>query len=326
VSGLFDSLCHYLRLTLLAHPGQSAPPVTAHSFSSVRGASIARRVEQLYNAVCQSFGRQGSGLDGRYLVHAGDELVLIQCQQESFTYLTLDGLHALHETLAEPSDRFRPLTVDPLTLSDHPIPAIYALNRPDQIQIFYDSRNLYILDEQGSLFHQHLQSTDEHYLLVQQQRFFNGLLLLRNLTASNPLHRLLLDAPEFYRLQPERDGRYRAEARTPPGHRMPDSYMELRFIGDSLELNNSPYLLICGEREFSSLELGDTIYREVAGYLLSQRQGRQDYPIYLTGLELSGAAQERAGATIEILRFRHRLESQLNQALQRLISDNGPER
>lgn len=322
-SGLLDSLCHFLRLAQQAPETEPVPTVTAHSFSSVRGSSMAKRVEQLFNDVSHSFSTDGAGPDSRYLLQADDQHYLIQQQEERFSFFPVDSWDELLEVLAQPQSRYRTVTIDRIALGDTPLPVIFRANHRGVIQVFYhtdmNQTELFILDEFGSLFHQRLNGTDEHYLLVQQQRFLNGLRLLRSLLADGPTQRLLLDAPEFYRLSRSLDGEYLIEPRTPPRHRLTESYLELRLISDGLDLNQSPHLLVCGDHEFSSIEHGDSIYTAVAEYVLSRRKSSQTYPIYLTGLELSGAATEGNWPTIKLLNFKKRLESRLNQALRQLV-------
>lgn len=319
--GLLDCLCHYLRMALQGDAARQPPRATAHCFNSVRGGSTARRVEQLFNDALHCFSPAGSGLESRYVQQIGDDLYLIHHQNGKFSYFPVGGEQELLDILAEPQRSFRPTTIDSLSLATTPLPCILRHNRAGAIQLFYNIRQgqteLYILDEHGALFHQQMQEADEHYLLVQQQRFLKGMLLQRSLSlpGDRPAQRYLLDAPEFYHLQRNRDGEYRAEPRTPPRHRLPDSYMELRLVSDSLELNQAPHLLVCGEREFSSLEYGQELYSAVARHLLERRIGHQAYPIYLTSLELTGIGSEEDATTIQLLQFKKRLEGRLNQAL-----------
>ena len=322
ISGLLDSLCHFLRLALL-NRGSGAPPrVTAHSFSSVRSSGIARRVEALFNDVARAMGPEGSGLDTRYLLQAGDEYYLIQRQQDNIGYLTLNDQQELLDLLAEPRHRFRPLVIDPNALQDTPLPELFRLNRKGVIQLFHLTgkglTRLYVLDEHGALFQQELPATDEHYLLLQQQRFLDGIRLMRSLMAEEPAHRLLLDAPEFFALERDREGRFVASPRTPPRHRLPDNYLELRLVSEGLDLNRAPHVLVCGEQEFSSLEHGPLLLDRVVEYILSQRRSRQSYPIYLTGLELSGVSGEGVASTCELYRFKKRLERRLNRVMEQL--------
>ncbi|MCG8426061.1 MAG: hypothetical protein MI754_01735, partial [Chromatiales bacterium] len=144
------------------------------------------------------------------------------------------------------------------------------------------------------------------------------LLLMRNLTEGPAAHELLLHAPEFYRLEQDREGRFYAEPKTPPRHNFPDNYMELRLISENLELQSAQHYLICGDKEFNSLSFGAQLYTAVAEYVLSQRNNRQTYPIYLTGLELTEPNNPNGWNTIQLLQFKKRLEARLNYALQRV--------
>ncbi len=319
ISGLLNSLCHFLRLALI-HPGKGGiPEVSAHSFSSVRASGIARRVEKLFNDVGRSFSPEAAGLYSRYLLQVGHDYYLIQCRQQNFSYIELQNQDDLLDLLGEPQFQFCAVVIDEMTLQETPLPVIFEHNREGLIQLFYytekETTHLYALDEQGALFRQQTQTTDEQYLILQQQRFLNGIRMMRSLLAEEPAHRLLLDAPEFYRLSRDREQRFTAELRTPPRHRLPDTYLELRLLSEGLELNSYPYMLVCGDREFGSLEYGDQLFEAVAEFILTHRRNRQSYPIYLTGLELSGVSGEGLAPTIELFNFKKRLEHRLNQAL-----------
>ena len=319
--GLLDSLCHYLRLAVPVEGTRSIPEVSVHSYSSVRSIGIARRVERLFNQAANCFATAGESAR-RYLLQADDHYYMVQREPETFSATRLADLDELLDLLAEPSPRFHSLVIDELALQETPYPALYRINRPGIIQLFYltekGQTRLFVLDEQGALFHQRLHATDEHYLLLQLQRFLNGVQMMRSLLSNESAHRLLLDAPEFHALVRDRQGRLHTEPRTPPRHRMPDNYLDLRVISEGLDLQRGPFLLVCGDREFSSLNHGDALYRDVAHFLLDQRQGRQSYPIYLTGLELSGLSGEGQATTIELFNFKKRLEQRLNQALEQL--------
>ena len=321
---LLNTLCHYLRL-LLNVPETALPVVSAHSYSSVRSQGIARRVEELFNAVSRAFSPSGHGLSCRYLLRLGDDHYLIQNAREKFFHIRVSSPDELSDLLAQPLTEFSPVVIDRMTLTESPLPAIYELNQPGIIQLFYLNEKehtlLFILDELGALFQQQLPVTEEHYLLLQQHRFINGICLMRNLQSEDPAYRLLLNAPEFYRLTQSRDGKYSAQSRIPPRNRLSDNYLELRLLSDDLSLNQSPQVLTCGEREFSSLEFGDRLFLAVAEYLLSQRRNRQAYPIYLTGLELSSLSSGNSASTIELFNFKRRLEQRLCEAMALLSKD-----
>ena len=225
--------------------------------------------------------------------------------------------------LSEPLYRYRALVIDEMALPDTPYPAIFQQNQEGIVQLFFHSdkanTHLYVLDEQGALFHQQMPPTETHHLLLQQQRFLDGIRLLRSLLTEEPAHRLLLDSPEFYQLSRDREGRFVTSLRTPPRHRLPDSYLDLRLVSEGLHLSQAPYLLVCGDREFSSLEHGEALFTRVVEYLITKRSNHRAYPIYLTGIESAGIAGEGLSSTIELYQFKKRLERKLNQALAQLL-------
>ncbi|OOZ36093.1 class I adenylate cyclase [Solemya velesiana gill symbiont] len=324
LDGLLESLCNYMRLTLTANHGYPSPTVTAHSFSSIRAEGIAKRIEELFNDVCHCFGPKGPGINSRYVMQGGDGYYMIQSKRDGYSHFQINSWNELLETLSLPNENFRPVCVDRYALASTPLPAIYRSNKEGVVQVFYITgkqlSEIFVLDENGSLFHQRLQGTDEHYLVAQQQRFFNGLMLLHNLLADEPSDPTLLQEPRFYRINKSHEGKFTTQKRRLSTRHLPENYLELRVTSSGLDLNLTPFVLSCGEAEYSSLDLGQGIYETVARHILSQRKNRQTYPIYLTALELSGSAVERSWSTIDLLKYKKRLEGRLNQALQQIYS------
>ena len=74
------------------------------------------------------------------------------------------------------------------------------------------------------------------------------------------------------------------------------------------------------DREYSSLDHGINLFREVAKYVLSRRPSGERYPIYITDLDLAPALLgERASSqfqVIEYLNFKKRIEEKLNYELE----------
>lgn len=119
-TGLADSICRYLSLTLHHHPQRSAPEVVALGHSSIRAAAIARRVEILFNSVCANFGPEGKGPDSRYLFQADDDHYLIQKDRDGFSYFSVRSIEELYEIIGQPQSRFRPMVIDDYALQDTP--------------------------------------------------------------------------------------------------------------------------------------------------------------------------------------------------------------
>ncbi len=320
-AGLLDGICQYLVLAMQVSPGMPQPVVNARGFSSNRASSIAQRVEQVYQDIYLNFSQARSGLDSRYIIQIDDNYYLIQRHEKEFTWFEMDDLPALLEELGQPLSHYRPTVIDPQTLMDSPIPTVLQQNRPDQIQLFfYTARgytDLYILDEQGALFCQQIEGANEHHLLVQQQRFFEQHLARRDLLSAAGTA-CTSERMQYYRLSKGRGGQWRLTERHPPIGEIPFDYLELRLLSGSADLTKGYYSLLCRNREFSAVEYGEQIYRAVAEQVLAWRRGDTNYPLYLTGVELSGVITSRSSSTIEMLHLKKHLEMQLNQALAKL--------
>jgi adenylate cyclase class 1 len=85
------------------------------------------------------------------------------------------------------------------------------------------------------------------------------------------------------------------------------------------------FLAAIGAREFSSLEFGEHLFREVARYILERRRSGLHYPIYITDIDLShrlaGVAGTERLQTVHYLEYKKLIEERLNQALVALTQD-----
>ena len=320
-TGLADSICRYLSLTLHNNPDRNAPEVVALGHSSIRAAAIAKRVETLFNDVCATFGPEGQGPDSRYLFQADDDYYLIHKDRDGFSYFSVGSTKELYEIMGRPQSRFRPMIIDSYALQETPLPIIMQQNIEGIIQVYYYNKDnetyLYIMDEQGALFQQVIPGSNEKHLLVQQKRFFSDLLITRSLQNDDNALSGVLDAPVFFCLSKDRNGNWLTDARTPPLDQFYEEYTELRLITEGIDLNRSAHLLLCDGHEFSSLEYGDGLFHAVAKYIMAQRRSNRDYPIYITGIEFTRSALEQLWSTVELLQFKKRLEGRLNVELKR---------
>ncbi len=308
--GLLEALCSLLNL--LPEPGEDAPMVDAYSFSSVRGRQIALRVVELFNHILLRF-RSGELDNGRYAFRIGREFFIVQREDRRYSWRSLDSFESLLEELQQPQRVFRQLEFDPEIMVNSPYPVIFKAGRPDLIQLFFQIKaqqtDIYILDEQGTLFRQTLAADSPRFLMLQQRRFLNSLQQLHNLLPGDSGN--LLAEPEFFELIQSTSGEFSCERRRVPLVRA-DDYMELTLVSDTAERGARTLSLICGDREFSRLEYGEDLYGSTAEYIHSLRRGDQHYPIYLTSLRLSSFQPIEPPTTSELLVLKRQVETRLN--------------
>ncbi|MET0050111.1 MAG: class I adenylate cyclase [Candidatus Thiodiazotropha sp.] len=308
--GLMDVLCHTLDLQFPDRDQETQ--VQAFSFSSVRGSQIAHRVTELFEHVIRRF-RSGDLNNGRYVFRMGKEFFIIQHQDKGYVWRSLDGFESLQEELMQPQQVFRALEFDPEILASSPYPVLFAANKPDLLQVFYQVQgqqaDLYILDEQGSLFEQTLRTDSPRFLMLQQRRFLNSLQQLRNLVSDQPGD--LLAEAQFYELSREIKGEWKILTRQIPLAERED-YLDVTLVTDSAEMDARVLSLICGEREFSALEYSDELYTAAAMYIHGLRNGTTRYPIYLTSVRLGGLQISHGLYTVNLLNLKKRVEDRLN--------------
>jgi adenylate cyclase class 1 len=309
--GLMEVLCFILNQQPDA---DLAPPqIKAYSYSGVRGTQIALRVTELFNHVVDRF-RNGELENGRYVFRMGKTFYIVQKRADKgFVWQSLESFETMLDELEQPQQIYRSLEFDPEILAKSPYPALYKLNKPDVIQLFFsieDKRaEIYVLDEQGALFHQAIAVDNPRFLIRQQRRFLNSLQQLRNLVLDTESNLLL--EPEFYQLYRKKDSHYSPEYRRVP-LMYGDDYLELTMISDSSLTRKEPESLICGDREFTRLEYGDDLYSATIDYIHSIRRGDERYPIYLTSMRLSGLNRVQTLSTVDLLNMKKHVEERLN--------------
>jgi adenylate cyclase class 1 len=94
-------------------------------------------------------------------------------------------------------------------------------------------------------------------------------------------------------------------------------HFEVQAVGRRTADNKIAYDIRCGDREFLYSQWGEGIYREVADFILQQRNQRKRYPCYLTDIDLTDfSASGTWLQTIVYLQHKQKIERSLNRALQ----------
>jgi len=152
VTGLMACLKEYM---LWAPPskGRRPPSTNPRSFSSYRGISIAKRVEQLFNSVYECFYSTRYASVTRFILGVEWEYYILSLEDDSLHYHKADSQEALVKYLSIPTETYSQCVFDVETLENHVLPAIYSINKPGSVQCFYEikkeSADIYVLDEKG---------------------------------------------------------------------------------------------------------------------------------------------------------------------------------
>ncbi len=315
-NALMDCLCDYLAWS----PVSSAtppPPIPCYSFSSTRGPAIARRIEELYNAVIDCYYHGEDCGNARYVLHAGQYYYVLQPENDSPRYQRLDSYPALLRYLGNPQEEFSRAVIDRHTLLETPLSMIFQVNRRNIVQLFYQvngsKADIYVLDEKGSLFQQRIQFHDKFTLLAQFQRFLESVQPRCAAIAGTTLD------IEYYQIIRDGASKFSVQSQHIQPLQRSHAYLGIQVIGDVLENGDTVFTMYCGKREFSTQEYGEDLFRHVANYVLAQRSSGSNYPIYITDIDLSkgllGADAVHGLQTVHLLTYKQRIESHLNKEL-----------
>jgi len=321
-AALLECLCDYLAWSPIGAAAPPSPPVL--SFSSARGMAIAHRVEELFRDTIQCFYTSPGGDSARYVVRVEHTHYLLQAENRVPRFRRAGSGAELVRVLGESQDHFSPIVFDRYAAEGSVVSHIVERNRPHVVQVFFqphgEQADVFILDEQGSLFHQTAEYHAASVLAGQFQRFIEAVVRRCNATERAPDDLNVSMAPEFYRIRRTATGQVSTEPYTQPTQ-APSDYLSIQVIGEQPGLEGPVFSLFCEGQEFSSLEYGEKVFAEVARFVLAYRRDRVRYPIYITDIDVSRSLLAGDGArlqTVHYLNYKRTIEQRLNSALQSL--------
>lgn len=323
VTGLLDCVRDYLRW---APVNTSTPPpdISAHCFSFARAVTIRQRMEELFADIVSCFYSEHYGAAARYVLSVEHVYYVLTMEDGVLKYEHANSYNELLRILSSAQSTFRPIMLDRYALTSTVLPQVLSVNKPDTIQAFFqtvgEDTDVYVVDELGSVVFQRLPSSERNAVLSHFARFFDAI-AHRNAFGGEQGGEVTQTQLEFYEIvQSPHDKRYFLVRREPLRQPAGLGGFNIQVIGSSNEVSQSGVTIYCDEQEFSSMEFGADLYREVAKFVLQRRQSRQRYPIYITDLDLPAAMVGKDTGrghvqTAVLLNYKRAIERQLSNAI-----------
>jgi adenylate cyclase class 1 len=321
IEGLFQAIQEYMRWSPPSN-GVQPPTINAVSYSCYRGNAIAHRVEALFQDIMDCFYNRNHSPATRYVMAVEWDYYLLYLQDDILQYQKAGNLQALSQVLAKPSREFRQVVFDSQTLSDDVLPTLYAHNRAGVVQVFFQIQNdkvqTYILDEQGSLFTHESKFYDAISMVNQYERFFQSIhKRMQYLRSEGRGHTEQTPRLEFYYVEKGKDNTWQLVQHRSSSLFKSKDYIKLQVLGDRIA-NEVIFTVYCNDREYTTVEHGESLYQHVANYILQHRQEDKEYPIYITDIDLSKSllgAEYASVQTVHYLQYKRHFESKLQQFL-----------
>jgi len=325
LDGLLDCICQFLRWNVNSVAVGKKYKFSAYSFSSTHSISIARRIEELFNDLMLTFFRKGKPNALRYIVEVQQAFYVLYLEKDAFAYVKATTEKELYVRLSEPQSEFSVIKADKYALGKTILPAVFPKNKRGKIQVFYEKvgeyANIFVLDEQGALFHQRLPFHDDHALINQYMLFFDSVLSRQRLVADDGAFPVMDEDIAFCRVTKIIGQKCRFERKMINQDRLKRSYFHVQVIGNVVD-QKTVFTAYCEDKEFSSFDYGNNLFHEVAAYVLSKRASGIKYPIYITDLDLAPALlRDRVASNVQIidyLNYKKRIEEKLNNELKKL--------
>ena len=320
--GLLKCISDYTRFAPVTNNVMPAK-VNGYSVGSHHASYVARRMEELFAALINTYYHCPDGQYSRYIFIIEDDYFITEYRDGTLEFKKSTSVQELIRNLSAPRPEFSPVVFDPKVECNFPLPEIYRLNKPATIQTYFYVENqkvcLYILDERGSLITMVMPFYDYKSLINHLRIFFVSITKRRNILLTDDCLRVEEIATEFYRLTQEKDKSYSAKLID----KMPDSdhsrYFNIQVLGDLDENRQSSLTIYCEDHEFSTLEYGQNIFTAVVKHIIKQRKDSATYPIYITDIDLSRnlffLSDIKNLQTIHYLEYKKRIETKLNATL-----------
>ena len=328
INEVMECLCKNIQMSSISN-NIILPIISAYSFSSTLNQTVAQRVESLFNTVIRFFHRSDTSECSRYIIGVENNYFLLQRYHSSnnkpmVSYNRVGDYSALLARLSQVEPSYSAVVFDELTLQNHFLPAIYAAHQHGQIDVYVhvegNIANIYILDEQGALFHTKQEFYNLDTIMAHYDSFFYAVTQrINSFCLENGQSRRL--KVRFYTLRQvlrhwDIKPYYIDHMQIPINP--VDVTVIIEVINDQTEYN-----IFCNNREFTSLHYGDNVFSQLAEHILSLRIGKVNYPLYISDIDLPLESDNddarQTPQTINYLRYKIKFEQQLNSALNKLF-------
>jgi adenylate cyclase, class 1 len=318
---LLQCICEYLRWAPLG--SASGPPkLNAFSYSSSYGPAITQRTEEIILDVIADFYGKQLHENTRYVIEIEDSFYMLFNEEGHLRYKHIGSDAHLLRNLGMPNNNFSPVLFDHRTHGSKIIQDLLKYNKADTIQLFYLINNnladIYIIDENGSLFFQTIPFHDSKALINHFDLFFKATINRRTflmLDAESNIENLEL---EFYAIHYNKVGKLQLNKLGSEIEESERNFFNIQVIGSPDDEHNS-LSVFCEEKEFSLIEHGKELFNVVAEHIITQRASGQKYPIYITDIDISRGLMNQVESnnlqTIHYLNYKKQIEGKLNQAI-----------
>lgn len=307
--------------------GVKPPRPTVLCYMQNNALAIKQRIETLFDALVECFYGAEEKLNNRYVLSINRAYYVLYIEDDVLRHDCLASYPDLLDYLSRGRQDFGHVVMDNnLVAADNLLPLIFKFNKPGIVQFFYrrevKKTDIFVIDENGSLYNQSVDAGDEDVLIGHYNHFFKSILKRRSLQATKQeagdSRRIKV---AYYSVSRSRQGKYRL-ARKMADTTAKKTYFSIQVIVSRDDQMRSDFRFSCDGHEFLSQEYGENLFDEVAGHVISKRSGNEAYPVYITDVDLAPEMLENYPdghvPVVEFLNYKNNIEARLNTVLDNL--------
>ena len=217
------------------------------------------------------------------------------------------------------NEQFTHTEFDKKCLADDPVHLLSKFSTPEQCHLyFYEEKNvltIWVSDEAGALGkgEQHFDNLDA---VIRTYEIF-----LESIIERKQVHSKEYKTIDYQFFQLKKKGKkWQEKLLQKNGDHSIDRYYPVQALLEQNSTNEPRVTIYCGEKLFTELEYGGSLFSEIARYINQQRINGGRYPVYITDLDISGLQLEGAKTSLRFLHYKWQLEKQLNDAMVDLLN------
>ncbi|MBX2857057.1 MAG: class I adenylate cyclase [Cellvibrionaceae bacterium] len=325
-NALLEAISNYLQ-QCTPESEQQPPPLRIEYFGDIQALSVAHRVRHLFAGINRSCFPQANPSASRFIFKLNRQYHCLQPYPNSVETRSFTDKKFLMDYLSLAQTYPSKIILDSKTLQRDPLEAIFSRLNPPTISVIYQRFDfgweLFVAGEQGALQQFVLRGSPDFNPLVSLHHFLRNVLKRENLASNSRPPDFGVKTIEFYELIPSPADGFSCQRRSVPSESKASCSFALTANG---HLDNNEQIVFdfyCDDQSFSATSLGEQLYTVVAQSILSRRQSGENYPVYLTDLDLNLCRKRLCKTgylqTSHYLHYKKTIEQNLNQCLGRVL-------
>jgi adenylate cyclase class 1 len=322
---LLDAALEYLTLAI-PHSHQTIPELLVECIGTDNNALISKYTQLWFKDLTECF-YHSQGLQRRYVLKLYNKTHCIRFSGARPQIDSFKNEDTLITALSAGQKSFSSIKISKNGFKHSLLPIISAKMKRNTISVAFKKldigMSIMVADERGSITQVVLRGRREQSPLIPLHRFLRS--VVKRQARSQP--ELLSDfgiCPIYFYEAHDQIPNPNAAKQIPISQNIQQTDLfEVKAIAHTDDNQNIEYDFYCDDQEFSSHSFKDQLHIVVAQFILARRKNGENYPIYITDLDLSLCshliAEQDQLQTSHYLKIKHALETKLNQAIGVLV-------